>query len=181
MESRLAQRYAESILELAEENSHLDRVYQDAIFLMNTIRDSRDLQRILASPIVKTEKKLKVLRAIFGTHLSDLYMRFIDLITRKNRENHLADISKEIVNLYKKKFNILTAEVITAVPLTEDLREKVRDKVAHLGKSVELIEKVEPDVLGGFLIRVADRQLDRTIARQLADIRIEFSKNPIFS
>lgn len=178
MNSRHSRRYARSIVDLATEQGKLDQTYEDAGVIIDAIDESRDLRSLLDSPIVKSDRKRQILKALFEGKVGDVFMKFIDLIVSKGREDDLRGICDEVQNLYRQKFGILNAQVTTAVELEDEMREKVRNLVAQLGDRVELTEKVDPDILGGIVIRVGDRQIDASISRQLADLKREFSKNP---
>lgn len=178
--SILSTRYAKSLLGLALEQNALDAVYGDMQAVSTACADNRDLSLLLKSPVVKTDKKLSILKEVFGGMLGELSMSFMVLLTSKRRENHLEGISNAFILQYKAHNNITTATVTSATALTDDVREKLRTmvKAGYPTQDIELQEQVDPELIGGFVIRVADKQVDASIKRSLLEMQLEFNKNP---
>src|SRR5690606_4186689 len=104
---------------------------------------------------------------------------FFEIISRKGREEVLADIAREFQVLYQLHNSIQVAEVTTTFPLDEKLRAEFIKLVLEISgmKEVKLIEKINPDLIGGFVLRVNDRQLDESLSSKLRELRMEFSHN----
>jgi F-type H+-transporting ATPase subunit delta len=102
------------------------------------------------------------------------------ILVRKGRERLLPDVAQAFNELYKQGRNIVVAHVASAVPLTTATRARVQSiaEKQHPGKTIELVEKVDPTLIGGVTIRIGDELYDGTVSRRLADLRREFSKNP---
>ena len=178
-ETRVAYRYAKSLMDLSLENGELEKTREDMGLLLNTIRENRDLQAMLKSPIIKTDKKLAIMRAIFGSTIGKTTSAFIDIIIRKKREMALEQISEAFLEQYKTHKNVLTAVITSAVGLDDTLRRQVIDIVKQsVNSEVELIEKVNKDLIGGFILRVGDKQVDASIARKLKSLTRDFNENP---
>ncbi|HLK98210.1 MAG TPA: ATP synthase F1 subunit delta [Hymenobacter sp.] len=179
-ELRVASRYAKSLLDLAEEQGTLEQVMQDMELFNNTLEQSRDLRLLLRNPIVKHDKKLAILRAVFGGKVSDLTERFFTIVTQKNRESALEFIGSEFLLQYNKLRGVQTAEVTTATPLTPELRANVEALVRQQTGLAQVIltERVDASLIGGFVLRVGDRQIDDSVSFRLRKLRNEFSKNP---
>jgi len=175
----VAARYAKSLIDLAIEQNQLEEVYADMQHIAKTCEESRELSVMLKSPVIKHDKKHAILSEIFGG-LSKTTEAIITLLTSKHREAYLEGIAKAFVAQYKQHKNIQTAVITTAVPLTDEGRQKVTElvKSTQAGISVELKENIDADILGGFVLRVGDKQVDASIARKLRDMTMEFSKNP---
>ncbi|HEU4719169.1 MAG TPA: ATP synthase F1 subunit delta [Bacteroidia bacterium] len=177
--TRVSYRYAKSLLDLSLEKGQLEQVHEDMQLVLNTIRGSRDLELLLKSPVIKTDKKDDILKAIFGGKIGVITTAFIDILTRKRREGYLESVADSFVNQYKKHKKILTAVVTTALGLDESLREQVVNVVKQGGKSeVELQEKVDANIIGGFILRVGDNQVDASIIRQIKNLERTFNENP---
>jgi len=147
--------------------------------IMTTCKESNELHVLLKSPIIKTDKKQEILKAIFGSQIESITLEFINVITNKRREMYLEEIAEGFVELYKEQKNILTAIVTTAYGLDDELRKKVLDVVKKSYNSeVELVEKVDKNLIGGFIIRVGDKQDDTSIARKLKSLYRTFNENP---
>lgn len=177
--SRVSLRFAKSLISLAEERNELDLVNADMLLVSSVCEENRDLEVLLASPIVKADKKKVILNSIFASSVGEITSTFINLLTDKKRESLLSDIANTFVLLLKEHKHITIAEVTTAVALDEATRVRVMEIVTKMGAtSIELNEIIDPEVMGGFILRVGDKQIDASVLRQFADLKQEFSKNP---
>ncbi|SHK04451.1 ATP synthase F1 subunit delta [Hymenobacter psychrotolerans] len=179
-ELRVASRYAKSLLDLAEEQGTLEQVKQDMELFNNTLTENRDLRLLLRNPIVKHDKKLAILRAVFGGKVSTLTEKFFTIVTQKNRESALEFIGSEFLNQFNTLRGVQMAEVTTATPLTPALRAEVEALVRQQTglQQVILTEKVDASLIGGFVLRIGDRLIDDSVSFRLRKLRTEFSKNP---
>lgn len=177
-ESRVAKRYAKSLLDLSAELKEQESAFNDMQLLVDTIEANRDLAIMLNSPVINSEKKLAVIDKIFSDKLSKLSYKFIELITNKGRETQLRDIAKNFIAQYKAGKFITTATVTSSAKLLPDAFKKIEDIVVkHAGGTVELVETVDPELIGGFILRIGDQQLDTSIKSKLNDLRAEFDDN----
>jgi F-type H+-transporting ATPase subunit delta len=129
--------------------------------------------------VVKTDKKQEILKAIFGGKLNVMTSEFVEIITRKRRENELEAIASSFESQYRKHKHILTAVITTASGLDDNLRKKVLEIVrSGMHSEVELVEKIDKDLIGGFVLRVGDKQVDSSILRQIRNLERSFSENP---
>lgn len=178
--SPVAYRYARSLMELANEQGVLNGASEDMALIANTCAASRELQVLLSSPVVKADKKEKVLEKVFAGKIGEMTNRFIGILVRKGREASLPQVAAAFNELYKTNQGIVTAEVTSAVPLDDAARKRVNELASakHPGKSIQLSEKVDPSLIGGVTIRIGDEQYDGSVSRRLNDLRREFSKNP---
>ena len=178
-ETRVSHRYAKSLIDLALERGELEAIHADMVLVMNVVRENRDFELLLKSPVVKTDKKQEILKAIFGGKVSVMTAEFMDIITRKRREGQLEAIASSFDGLYHKHKNILTAVITTASGIDAKLRAQVIAFVKeNMHAEVELQEKINPELIGGFLLRVGDKQVDASIIRQIRNLEHSFSENP---
>lgn len=180
MASRVASRYVKSLLDLAVTQGSLEKVHADMKLFDSTIESSRDLALMLKSPVIKHDKKLAILTAIFKGKVTDLTMAFIEILTRKNREPLLIEIANEFHNAYNVYKGIGKANVTTTVPMDENTRKQFIAIVKQLSNKteVELDEKIDKELIGGFILNVADKQIDASIKNQLKKLQLKFSENP---
>ena len=179
-DSRAALRYVKSLLSLAVEKGVLEDVHKDMLLFSEVCASSRDFAMMLRNPIIKHDKKRDILEKIFKKKVNALTMAICDIITRQNREPILPAIATEFHNAYNEYKDIGKATVITAVPVDAKLRATIETIAKSLSdhKSVELIEKVDPEMIGGFVLNVGDRQVDASIKNKLKALKVKFSENP---
>lgn len=179
-DSRAASRYVKSLLGLAVEKKALEEVHRDMLLFSDAVSKSRPLELLLRNPVIKHDKKLEILKKLFGGKVNNLTMAFFEIITRKNREPILEAVAREFHNAYNEYKGIGKATVITAVPLDAKLRNEFERLVREYSdkKEIELIEKVDPDLIGGFVLNVGDRQVDASIESKIKTLKLQFSQNP---
>jgi F-type H+-transporting ATPase subunit delta len=172
-------RYAKSLFELAEQLGETERLQKDMVLLNTTISNSKDLQLLLNSPIIKPDKKSGIMKAIFGTSLSPTTLRFIELLIDKHREMHILSIAKSFEKLYKESKKIAEATLVSAVPLSESVKNEIK-KIAEsqTGYQVELIEKIDPAIIGGFKLSFNNQMIDASIETEIQKLKNEYSQNP---
>ncbi|NME66456.1 ATP synthase F1 subunit delta [Flammeovirga aprica] len=174
-ESRVASRYAKAFVSVALEGQDQTKLYDDANFVLNTIIDSRELALALNSPIIKAEKKAAILKEIFSAKVSDLTNKLFNLVVDKNRTSALKEIMESILSEFDAVKNIQRATVVTSSPLAADTKAVLVEKVAKsTGKTVELEEKVDPALIGGYILTVGDKQLDCSVKTQLQQLKVAF-------
>jgi F-type H+-transporting ATPase subunit delta len=165
---------------LAVEKGSLDQVHADMQLFTKVCEENRDFMLMLRSPVIKHDKKNDVLKKIFQGKVNPLTLAIFDIITRKNREPLLPAIAKEFHVAYNDYKEIGGATVTTAVPLDNKLRDEIEQIVKKLSdkKQVEIIEKIDPEMIGGFVLNFGDRQVDASIKNKLRALKVKFSQNP---
>jgi F-type H+-transporting ATPase subunit delta len=163
-------------MDLAIESNQLDTVRNDMKAIEKTCRENSDFVLFLKSPIIKTDKKIQVLKALFEGKISPLSLSFLNLITSKNREAYIREITHAFDEQYKTNKNIFTAVVTSAKGLDSVSKQKVLDLIkSQMNGEVELLEKVDANTIGGFILKIGDKQVDRTVARQLSNLKKELT------
>jgi len=176
--TKLTRAYAKALLDLAEEQKQIGRVYADLKTINAALKDSRELAVFVKSPVVKTLQKRKILREVFESAVSQLTLEFVDLLVNHGRENKMVDIFFAFTELYNEKFDIQKAFVTTAYALSESEQAKITARLAEaLRKNIELRLEVKPEVLGGINIRFGDQQYDGTLASRLREMKQNFQTN----
>ena len=179
-ESRVASRYVKSLLGLAVEQGALEQVHKDMQLIDKVCTTSADFARMLRSPIIKHDKKKVILENIFKGKVHKLSLAIIDILTEKNREPLLPAIAKEFHAAYNEFNGISKASVTTTIPVDAKLRgelEKIAKQLSGTEK-IELLEKVDADLIGGFILNVGDKQVDASIKSKLKTLKVKFSENP---
>jgi F-type H+-transporting ATPase subunit delta len=158
----------------------LDQVHDDMLLFSRTVDENRGFELMLKNPIIKHDKKRDILEALFKNKVNPLTMAILDIITKKNREPLLPAIAREFHNAYNRHKGISKATITTAVPLDPKLRAEFETIVKQISstKQVELIEKIDSSMIGGFILHTGDRQIDASIKNRLNAMKVQFSKNP---
>lgn len=179
-DSRVASRYVKSLLSLAEEQKALEQVHSDMQLFASVCTSSREFTNMLKSPVIKHEKKRDILEAIFKSKVHKLTMAIIIMLTKKNREPLLPAIAIEFHNAYNNCKGIEKASVATAFVIDAKMKSEMEALVRKLSskKEVELIQKVDKSIIGGFILNVGDRQIDASIKSKLKSLKTKFSENP---
>ncbi len=175
--STVAFRYAKSLLDLAREKKLVDVIYDDMLFFRQIIDENRLLGLVLKNPVVRAEKKAAIVNAVFGGKVNPMTMSFFDIIARKNREAIIDPIAEEYVRLYNQERGVQSATITTTMPLNDGLRDQIKGMVLKTtgAKSVELHEKVDPTLIGGYVLRMGDEQLDASLRNQLNQVRMQLN------
>jgi F-type H+-transporting ATPase subunit delta len=176
---RLAGRYAKSLIDLALEKGQLEEVYHDMLFLQQAFGSSKELVVMIKSPVIKADKKDKVLDAITAGKTSVITSTFTKLLLRKGREFYLPEIITAFIEQYKIYKGIHTVKLTTAVPVSEELKKAIMDKISadRNLKSIELVTAVDEALIGGFVLEVGDELVDGSIAFDLKNIKKQFQNN----
>jgi F-type H+-transporting ATPase subunit delta len=176
--SRIATRYSSSLLDLAKSGNKLDAVKDDMDVIVKIYTESKDLRSLLNNPIVKIEDKKAVLAKVFaGT--DDTTRDFIGLLTDKRREGELANVATNFISSYNEMKGITSATVVTATALTGDALADMKSYVsALLGKAdINLTNDVDPTIIGGIIIKHEDKLLDKSVSKELREIRKQLIYN----
>ena len=176
---RVASRYTKSLLDLAIEQGQLEAVHQDMNRLLDLAASNSDFKVMLKSPVINADKKLNVLNALFTNAKSPLTLTFFKVVAQKGRETVLLDIAKEFHRQYNIHSNIQEAEVVTTFPLDEEMRSSFISLVKEISgfEKVELKEKVDSELIGGFVLTVGDKQIDESLSSKLSRLKLKFTQN----
>lgn len=179
-EYRVASRYAKSLLELAQEQGSLEEVLQDMQQFSKVCKENREFVLMLKNPIIKHDKKNVILKKVFEKSFHKLTLAIFDIITRKNREAILANIAKEFQVQYNILKGVEEAKITTAVALTDQMRKEIESIVKKISSKdkVELTEVIDETLIGGYVLRVGDRQIDDSLKSKIKALELKFSENP---
>lgn len=173
--SRAAVRYAKAILSFSLEQSKEVEVNNDMLLVANTIEENTDLQLLLNSPILKSDLKTTALKEVFSTKISSLSFGLIDLLVQNKRLPILKDVAKKYNILFDELKGIEVAKVTSAIPLTETLQKQILSKVKEItGKDATIENIINPDIIGGFILRIGDVQYDASVANKLQVLKRQF-------
>jgi ATP synthase F1 delta subunit len=172
----IAEVYARSLFEVAKEHDVLERVHEELGEFADALSDDRTLQVFLFSPYFSSAEK----REGVGKVVSDAderFVNFLGLLAERHRMPALLRIKREFDALWADENKLLPVSVTSAVELDEGLVEEIGERIEEqTGRKVELTANVDPDVLGGLMVRVGNRVFDGTIRNRLERLRKQVAK-----
>lgn len=174
--STVAFRYAKSLLGLAQEKGLSEEIHKDMLFFKHTLEENRQLAVVLKNPVVRNEKKNQIVKAVFASRINPMSMAFFGIVARKSREGIIDAIAEEYIRLYDEAKGIKQATVVTTVPLTEELRAQFKALVTKATGSQQVVleEKIAPNLIGGYVLRIGDEQIDASLRSQLNKLKLQF-------
>ena len=176
-ESRAAVRYAKATLDFAIEKKAADAVEKDMRNIAATINDNAELQNLLGSPVIKGEAKKGALSKIFKGS-NQITLGLINTLTDNKRISLLQEVAYKYIILHEQLKGEDVAYVTTAVPLTAALEKEVLAQVNKItGNKVTIENKVDENILGGFVLRIGDLQYDASVSNKLNSLKREFTNS----
>ena len=175
----IASRYAKALLRYVIGHGDAERVCAQAAVLERALGEVPALQKIVADPAgVPTQEKMDLLRAALdGQAMAPALERFLVLVQDGGRLGDLRLILHDFSALYRRSKGIHLAEIVTAVPLSDEMRETIRQAICrHTGGQVELQEQVDPSLIAGLVVTVDGYRADTSVRAQLQALRTHFIK-----
>ncbi|GJM62204.1 MULTISPECIES: ATP synthase F1 subunit delta [Persicobacter] len=170
---QVASRYAKSIFELASEKGVLEATAADFKLIQQVCSQNRDFVVMLENPIIGIDKKWGIIKSIFEGKISELAMTFLNVVTSKNREEHIQSISAAFEEQYNEANGVVKAQLTTTVALeasqlTQFEAFALKESKA---KSVQLETAVDDALIGGYILRIGDQLIDNSVKSRLAKLR----------
>ncbi|WAL60139.1 ATP synthase F1 subunit delta [Thermocoleostomius sinensis] len=172
LSSEIAEPYAQALMSLARDNDLVDRISEDVTSLLSLMSESDDLRACLINPIFKAEDKKAVLNQVVREQLHPFTYNFLMILIDRGRIIFLEPICKQFQELVRQLKQTVLAEVTSAIPLSDEQQESIRQKVKGMAQAqqVELDTKIDPDLLGGVIIKVGSKIIDASLRGQLRRI-----------
>ena len=176
--NRIASRYSKSLLDLAVAGGKLEEVKNDMNAVAAICSESHDLKNLLKNPIVAGDAKKAVLSKVFA-NTNDITKGFISYLVDKKREEELPLVASNFIASYNEMKGIASATVLSATPLDETTLSKMKRYVENLiGKSdIALHNEVDAAIIGGIIIKHEDKLLDKSVSKELREIRKQLIYN----
>ena len=175
---RINNSYAKALLMTANDLKVADRVAEDMRVVHDVCKENRELEAVFANPVIRTDRKGGIVRALFGTVCHEVTMAFLLFVVRKNRSVNLRGISDAYLQLYRSSRGIVLADLVTHQPTDESANVMIRKLVEEFtGKTVELNARTDPKMLGGFKLEFDHNMYDARLRTKIFKLRREFSKN----
>ena len=172
----IAEVYARALFEVAKEHDVLDRVHDELGEFADALSDDRTLQVFLFSPYFSSEEKREGVKKIVSD-ADERFVNFLELLAERHRMPVLFRIKREFDALWADEHRLLAVTVTSAVELHEGLAEEIGKRIQEqTGRTVELSSNVDPEVLGGLMLRVGNMVLDATVRNRLEQLRKQVAK-----
>lgn len=161
--------YAEALMAVAKEQNLVETYGNDIQFILTTLVESEDFRRLLSAPLISENVKKDLLISLFSSQVQPSMASFLGLLVERRRILFLEAICLKFQALLREMNNVALAEISTAVELTDKQKETLEQKVKDLtnANSVELLIKLNPDLIGGVVIKVGSQVIDASIRGQL--------------
>jgi len=169
--TKSASRYAKALLELAIEQNKIDKVSSDMRAILAANNESNDLQLFLNSPLIQSDKKISILNQLFE-YFDQVSTSFLALITKNRREGILVEIASSFEALLKEHQGIVPVTLVASKKLDESTVQSILAKVKPTVKgTIELTEKIDEELLGGFVVKIGNTQFDASVANQFKNLK----------
>jgi len=165
--------YAEALMSLAQEQNNLDAIARDVRLIGETLADSVELNQLFASPLIGENVKKGVIEQVFGSQISAITKSFLLLLVDRKRIAFLTEIVKQFQALLRVIDKVALAEITSALKLSRQQEDTICDRVKAMtkSKSVELEVTINPDLIGGVIIKVGSQVVDASIRGQLRRLK----------
>jgi len=171
-QSIISTRYAKAMMLAGAENQCLDALRNDMELLGATISDNDIFRQVVDNPVIKPPQKRKVMAELFDKRVHPLTLNFISIIIRNRREFLLADVARNYIDLYDKSKGIMRAHAVSASDMDEPSKQRLQRQLNELFKAdVRMTAETKPELIGGFTLRVGDRQYDASLSSALKRMR----------
>ena len=151
---------------------------RDSKQLLELINDSPELEKALSSPILETDAKKKIIVEIFSNKVNSSLLNFLKLLADRQRIGILTSILDRFLEIYRENSNIALATVTSAVELTDEQKGLITKKIINIAgtEKLELVTKIDPSLIGGFVASVGSKVIDASLASQIRKLGLSLSK-----
>jgi len=174
MMASMAGRYAAALFELAREQKQLDQVERDVASFQSLLEGSPDLARLVRSPVIAAEAQARALEAILArVGISGVTANFLRLIVRNRRLFAIADVLRVFQALLARERGEVSADVTSAHPLSQEQMQVLNDSLkASISKHVQIRTRVDPNLLGGLIVKVGSKMIDSSLRTKLNNLKV---------
>lgn len=174
MTAKVADPYAEALMSLAQAHNITEEIGDNIRSVLSILNESQDLKDFLENPLFKPEEKKSVLQRIFDNQINHYLSKFFLVLVDKRRIGLVEGICNKYLELLRKINNVVLAEVTSSVKLYEEETAKLSEKIKQLtgANAVEIQTKIDPDIIGGVIIKVGSQVYDASLKGQLRRISL---------
>ncbi len=173
----IANRYAEALFQLSEEENITKEIYNELHDVVEVIKNNKELDNVLKSPLVAKNEKTQLIEALFNNKINNDLKNFLKILVEKGRISSLKSIELTFKELLNDKHNIIEGTVISAIALTEKQVKELEEKLSKkYNKNVTLENEVDQIILGGVLVRLGNTQIDGSVKTRLNNIKDQLTQ-----
>ena len=173
----IANRYAEALFQLSEEENISKEIYCELHDVVQLVKKNKDLDNVFKSPLVAKNEKIDLIEALFNEKINNNLKNFLKILVEKGRISSLQSIELTFKELLNEKHNILEGTVISAVALTAETVKELEETLSKkYNKNITLENKVDKSILGGVLVRLGNIQIDGSVKTRLDNIKDQLSQ-----
>ncbi len=173
-ESKISVRYAKALFLLAKEQKIENEIRENVESLIDLLNTTPELKDLLEIPTIKPSDKLKIINKSFKDAFHPIILSFLELVVKNKREFYLSWILLVFLDLFKEEKRIKTVVLTTAKPASKRIKKIIKDYIAkEFDFNIELSEKVNDKLIGGFILRIEDQQINASVAHHLNKIQKE--------
>ena len=171
MENLIGTRYAQALFGAGQDENSLDSLYNDIILVEQMFRENEDFFKVLCVPTISKSEKNQLLDTVFQGNIQNLTLNFLHIMVDHSRFSALFAAAQKFVSLYREEKGIYCVTAVTAVPLRQELVQRLTDKLTAItGKQIELTCKVDPSIISGVRLQMHGEQLDGSVRGRLEEI-----------
>ncbi|OVE56637.1 ATP synthase F1 subunit delta [Chryseobacterium mucoviscidosis] len=176
--SKVAKRYAQGLLDFTNESGQTATVFSEMKDVVKLMNESQDLKKFFLTPYIDSKKKIEVAKEIFKG-LSASSQNLITLVIRHGRENQLKNIAQEFINKVEDISGVQRVTVTSATQLSKENLDQIlrNSNLVNTNANFDLQINVKPEILGGYILRVGDQQIDASVKSKLNQVKKDFSLN----
>jgi F-type H+-transporting ATPase subunit delta len=172
-DSKISVRYSRALFQSALEKKILDKVNQDMIFILEICKIA-ETKEFLLSPIIVPSKKTSIFHKMLDGNVENITLSMIDLMVKNGRESYLPALARNFIHETLKYKGITQSVLTTAVKVNAKVKNQMTVLISEVYKTkVELVEKIDPEIIGGFILRIDDNYIDASIRNKLRKIKKE--------
>ena len=176
--SKVAKRYAQGLLDFTNESGQTDAVFSEMKDVLKIMSESKDLNKFFLTPYIDAQKKTEVASEIFKS-FSQVSQNLIKLIIKNGRESQLKNVAQQFIDKVEDIKGVQRITLTTATELSQENIEQIlrSTDLVNQNASFDLSVNVKPEILGGYILRVGDQQIDASVKSKLNKIKKDFQLN----
>jgi F-type H+-transporting ATPase subunit delta len=175
---KVNRRYAKALLDFAMDANLVDQIHEDVVKIKGIIADSPELKSVLKSPVIMPKQKEGVVDKVFTGHLSEPAINFLKVVIRRGREGVLEETMFSFIEQYRELKGIRVATVTSAVALSDEQMKDIQERLVKRSKlRVDMVQVVDPSVMGGVKVQMGDLMFDATVSKQLESLKRSLEEN----